>query len=298
MKKIIITSGYFNPIHPGHIECFELAKNLGGDDGELWVIVNNDVQAEKKRGVKSFQDENFRMNIVKNLKFVDKVILSTDTDLSVIESIKNVHQQIMGKYEQEISGGNLEIIFAKGGDRISSNIPERQILEELNIKIVDGLGAKTHNSGNYIKHTLKIVARDESEKKELEEINKTQEINYIEIGKRPWGTYFVMEDKERHKLKRILVNPKSRLSLQKHLYRQEVWVVVNGIATIEVGEMTNMKKFDIKMGEVAHIPLSAVHRLSNESEAEILEIVEVQTGRYFGEDDIERFEDDYFRIYK
>jgi D-beta-D-heptose 7-phosphate kinase/D-beta-D-heptose 1-phosphate adenosyltransferase len=142
MKKIILTSAYCNPIHPGHIECFELAKDLGQ---ELWVIINNDFQAELKRGTKSFQDELFRMKVVKALRAVDEVVLSIDRDASVVESIKHTVKLIKDKHGEEI-----EIIFAKGGDRFASEIPEAKVLRDLNIKIVDGLGAKIYNSSDFL----------------------------------------------------------------------------------------------------------------------------------------------------
>lgn len=106
MKKLAITSMYANPIHPGHIECLELSKSETGAD-VLWVIVNNDHQAELKRGVKSFQDENFRMKVVESLKPVDKVFLSIDQDGSVVESLKKVIA------EAKNSGEFSEIIFTK-----------------------------------------------------------------------------------------------------------------------------------------------------------------------------------------
>lgn len=106
MKKLAITSMYANPLHPGHIECLELSKSETGAD-VLWVIVNNDHQAELKRGVKSFQDENFRMKVVESLKPVDRVFLSIDQDGSVVESLKKLID------EAKKSGEFSEIIFTK-----------------------------------------------------------------------------------------------------------------------------------------------------------------------------------------
>ena len=282
MKKIIITSAYCNPLHPGHVECFELAKQLGD---ELIVIINNDKQAAIKRGVKSFQDEVFRSQIVKNLKSVDEVFLAIDETPSVVESIKKVFQNIKNKYPDS------KVIFAKGGDRFAAEIPEAVVCQELGIEIVDGLGAKTHSSSDYVKSVLKLAGQDEKEKIEIEEINNSIKENYLEIGIRPWGKYFVMEDKEKHKVKRIFVNPKSRLSLQSHTKRQEHWVVVSGVATVQIDENI----FDLYPGQSCNIPLQAKHRLSNNSESESVEVVEVQYGTYTGEDDIVRYEDDYER---
>ena len=144
MKTVVITSWYFNPIHPWHIECLELCKDLWD---ELWVIVNNDNQAKLKTGKDSvFQDENFRLKIVSSLKVVDNVMLSVDQDGSVCESIKEITKKIKEKYWEDVI-----IYFWKWGDRFSWNIPEVQVCEELWIEIIDGLWAKTHNSSDYRK---------------------------------------------------------------------------------------------------------------------------------------------------
>lgn len=142
MKTVVITSWYFNPIHPWHIECLELCKGLWD---ELWVIVNNDKQAILKTGNQNlFQDENFRNRVVSSLKVVDNSMISIDEDSSVCESIKKIYNQIKSKY-----GDETEIIFGKWWDRFSWNIPEVQVCESLNIKIVDWLWEKTHNSSDY-----------------------------------------------------------------------------------------------------------------------------------------------------
>lgn len=146
-KTIVITSGYFNPIHPGHIECFYLARELGN---ELWVIVNNDEQAKLKRGVDSFQDQEFRMKVVKAIKPVDKVILSIDNyqlengEIPVCETLRRCAKQIMQK------DPDTKIIFAKGGDRFAENIPELEVCREFRIRLVSGLGEKTHNSSDFL----------------------------------------------------------------------------------------------------------------------------------------------------
>ena len=142
MKTVVITSWYFNPIHPWHIECLELCKDLWD---ELWVIVNNDNQAKLKTGKDTvFQDENFRMRVVSALKVVDNVMLSVDQDGSVCESIKEITKKIKEKY-----GDDTVIYFWKGWDRFSWNIPEVQVCKDLWIEIKDGLWAKTHNSRDY-----------------------------------------------------------------------------------------------------------------------------------------------------
>lgn len=142
MKTVVITSWYFNPLHPWHIECFELCEKLWD---ELRVIVNNDKQIQIKT-LKDivFQDEQFRMRVVSALKPVDRVILSIDTDWSVCESIKNISEIIRKEYWSDT-----KIIFGKWWDRFSDNIPEVKVCQELLIEIRDGLGSKTHNSSEY-----------------------------------------------------------------------------------------------------------------------------------------------------
>ena len=142
MKTIVITSGYFNPIHPWHIECLELCKELWD---ELWVIVNSDLQAKLKTGQhKVFQDENYRMRIVSSLRVVDEVFLSIDQDGSVCESIREVTRLIREKYWNDTV-----IYFWKWWDRFSGNIPEVQVCKDCGIEIKDWLWAKTHNSSDY-----------------------------------------------------------------------------------------------------------------------------------------------------
>jgi cytidyltransferase-like protein len=132
--KIIIASGYFDPIHAGHIEYLKLAKQLGD---RLVVILNNDNQCVLKKG-KSFMKQEERAEIVKAIKYVDEIFLSIDKDKSVCESIKAIAKKYKGN----------EIIFAKGGDRFSYEIPEARICEESGIKIIDNLGKKIQSSSN------------------------------------------------------------------------------------------------------------------------------------------------------
>jgi cytidyltransferase-like protein len=131
--KAIIVSGYFNPIHKGHIEYFQNAK-LHGD--HLFVIVNNDHQRELK-GSKEFQDENERLFIVENIRLVDKCFLSKGVDRTVIESIREIHARFSNDFD---------LVFANGGDQNNDIIPEKVICQQLGIKLLDGLGGKIQSS--------------------------------------------------------------------------------------------------------------------------------------------------------
>jgi mannose-6-phosphate isomerase len=112
----------------------------------------------------------------------------------------------------------------------------------------------------------------------------------LESEQRPWGSWHVIDVADGYKIKRIHVNPGARLSLQSHEHRSEHWVVIQGEATCEINGVESVVIHD----ESIDVPLGARHRLGNQG-AEELVIVEVQLGRYTGEDDICRYEDDYGR---
>lgn len=132
-KKAIIVSGYFNPLHKGHLEYFNNAKALCD---ELFVIVNNDHQRELK-GSKFFQDEEERLLIVSNIKVVDKAILSIDQDPTVCESISLLANEYRADYD---------LAFANGGDQNNDTIPEIPICKKLGVGLIDGLGEKIQSS--------------------------------------------------------------------------------------------------------------------------------------------------------
>ena len=130
----IVASGYFDPIHKGHIECFKLIKEKY-PNCVLIAIVNNDKQATLKKG-KPFMTEEDRLYITNSIKHVDKVVLSLDEDASICKSLEHIKPHI----------------FAKGGDRHEGNIPEYEICQKLGIKIESGFGAKIRSSSELVKN--------------------------------------------------------------------------------------------------------------------------------------------------
>lgn len=108
---------------------------------------------------------------------------------------------------------------------------------------------------------------------------------------RPWGNYQILYEDNTCKVKKITINPQQRLSYQYHTKRQERWVVTHGNLTIILDDI----KYHKTPGESIKIPLGAKHRACNETD-DIIEFIEIQTGEYFGEDDIIRIEDDWGRI--
>lgn len=137
-KRAIIVSGYFNPIHKGHLEYFNNAKALAD---ELFVIVNNDVQRGLK-GSKEFQKEDERLIIVENIKAVDKAMISIDKDRTVCASIAYLHKTY---------GDDYDLAFANGGDQDNTSIPEAPVCKELNVQLIDGLGDKIQSSSWLLK---------------------------------------------------------------------------------------------------------------------------------------------------
>ena len=126
--KVVAISGYFDPIHVGHLEYINMAKKLGD---KLVVIVNNNYQCELKKG-KPFMDEKDRVTIVSSIKNVDEVFLSIDEDKTVCATLQKIKPDI----------------FANGGDRKNHEIPESVVCKKYGITIIDGLGDKIRSSSD------------------------------------------------------------------------------------------------------------------------------------------------------
>jgi D-beta-D-heptose 7-phosphate kinase/D-beta-D-heptose 1-phosphate adenosyltransferase len=137
-QKAIIVSGYFNPLHKGHLELFKKAKDSAD---KLWVIVNSDLQRELK-GSKEFMDEMERKDIVQAIRYVDYALISTDTDKTQCQTLEIFHEMFGEKYD---------LAFANGGDQNNDTIPEREVCERLGIDLIDGLGDKIQSSSWLLK---------------------------------------------------------------------------------------------------------------------------------------------------
>ena len=136
--KAIIVSGYFNPLHKGHLELFEKAKGAGD---QLWVIVNSDLQRELK-GSKEFMDENERLIIVSAIKYIDKVLISIDKDKTQCATLEHLADKF---------GDDFELYFANGGDQNNDSIPEVSVCKEKGIELLEGLGDKIQSSSWLLK---------------------------------------------------------------------------------------------------------------------------------------------------
>ena len=131
--KAIIVSGYFNPLHKGHLELFEKAKASGD---ELWVIVNSDLQ-RKLKGSKEFMDQDERLIIVSAIGIVDKALISMDKDKTQCATLGD----LVDKYSTEY-----ELYFANGGDQNNDSISEVSVCKEKGIGLLEGLGDKIQSS--------------------------------------------------------------------------------------------------------------------------------------------------------
>ena len=133
MKKAVIVSGYFNPLHKGHLELFEKAKEVGDI---LIVIVNNDLQREMK-GSQFFQDQDERIRIIRALSIVDMAWISIDKDSTQNDTLKVMVDKFYG---------SMKLAFANGGDQNNDTIPEAEICKLFDIELIDGLGDKIQSS--------------------------------------------------------------------------------------------------------------------------------------------------------
>jgi mannose-1-phosphate guanylyltransferase/mannose-6-phosphate isomerase len=173
----------------------------------------------------------------------------------------------------DIGSENCTVI---AGDRVLATIGLRDMV------VIDTPDATLVSSKEMVPEVRKVIEILKRNNREEHLIHRTVE--------RPWGSYTVLEKGDRYKIKRIVLNPKARLSLQLHHHRSEHWVVVTGTARVTKGE----EVFEVLSNESTFIPIAVRHRLENPGPIP-LQIIEVQNGDYVEEDDIERLEDDYKR---
>jgi cytidyltransferase-like protein len=257
MHKVILVTGGFDPLHSGHIAYFEESKKLGNT---LVVGVNSDEWLSRKKG-QPFMDINERMSIIKHLSMVDSAIIFDDSD----GTAKSAIRYCLNAYPES------EIIFANGGDRTKTNIPEMELVctesETKRLKFEFGIGG-THKMNS----SSKILTEWKTPKTE-----------------RKWGYYRVLHsDGPSLKTKELVVEPGKSLSLQRHKMRNEYWIVSHGIATVNHGcDIDNLNCSILEKNDEIHIMENEWHQLINNTNEEV-RIVEIQFGTNCIEEDIER----------
>ena len=253
MKKIVLITGGFDPLHSGHIAYFKAAKTLGD---MLIVGLNSDEWLERKKG-RAFMPWNERLCVVNNLSMVDEVYTFDDTD----GSAKSFIRQVRAHYP------DAALIFANGGDRTASNIPEMDV-KDADLTFEFGVGGEDKkNSSSWI----------------LEEWKSPKTL-------RPWGYYRVLHEyNPSDKLKEVTVDPGIALSMQRHDKRNEFWFVSQGIATVyTLNVSTDLELLGMyKKHQHIWIDNRQWHQLRNDTK-EPLKIIEIQYGENCVEEDIER----------
>lgn len=248
--KVVVVTGGFDPLHSGHIEYFTKAKELGDI---LLVGVNSDEWLTRKKG-RAFMPIWERLEIVKNIKPVGHAFVFNDDDGTALDAITFAKKMFP----------RAEIIFANGGDRTSENIPE---MSAENVTFKFGVGGENKkNSSSWILDSWKAP--------------KTE---------RPWGYYRVLHEVEGMKVKELTVMPGKSLSMQKHQYRNEYWIVSEGECVVRstLNNGYQLPPETLTKHKDHHIVVGEWHQLTNPFAAPC-RIVEIQYGDKCIEEDIER----------
>ena len=250
--KVVLVTGGFDPLHSGHIDYFKEAKKLGD---ELHVGLNSDDWLTRKKG-KPFMSFKERSAIIEELSVVDKVISFDDSDDSSCGAI----------YKTMATHGNIEIVFANGGDRTNENIPEYKIYGDLpHVDFVFGVG------GNNKKNSSRWLLENWQQPK----------------VERNWGWYRVLQDRPGYKVKELVINPQSSLSMQRHFKRAEHWYVLKGTCHIKTDGVAGIQENKVEPHSTFSIGKEVWHQGQNKTNY-FCHILEVQYGEACVEEDIER----------
>ena len=246
--KIVLVTGGFDPLHSGHIEYFKAARKLGD---KLVVGINSDKWLTRKKG-KPFMSFDERAAIIKELSCVDQVIGFVDDDDTANNAIFQV-----------LSTNSDNVIFANGGDRSKTNIPEMKFT---NVEFAFGVGGKEKkNSSSWI---LKDWSQPTTE--------------------RAWGKYTVLDKGEGWQVKQLEFYEGQQLSDQRHFKRSEHWHVVDGVILMFLEDKDGRQSSKLLVpGDSIDIPIGYWHKAVN-LDNQSARVIEVWLGKELTEDDIER----------
>lgn len=253
MDNIVIVTGGFDPLHSGHIAYIEAASRLG----RVVVGLNSDDWLTRKKG-QAFMPYNERFSVISNLKKVMTPLSFDDSDntaCDVIEKVKTLFP-------------NNKIVFANGGDRTSSNIPEMEkFKDDARVEFVFGVGGEDKkNSSSWILNEWKHP-----------------------VESRIWGKFLTYYDSRIAKVKRLVIDPGKAISMQYHENRSELWFVESGIGEISTLGANGIEFVlkNINLHDYHHVSLNTWHRIKNIG-ADPLSIIEIQYGSTCDESDIVR----------
>tara|TARA_B100001250_G_scaffold413257_1_gene446810 strand:- start:3790 stop:4569 length:780 start_codon:yes stop_codon:yes gene_type:complete len=257
--KIAIVSGGFDPLHSGHIEYFNAAKEHGE---KLIVLLNSDEWLQNKKG-KFFMPFEERKIIIKNLYMIDDVLDFKDDNFG---SCSNGLKKIKKQYPND------QLIFCNGGDRNKKNIPEQKI-NGIDFKFGVGGDSKS-NSSSWILKEYKYDGED-----------------------RIWGKFYNLFKDTNIKLKELIVLPKKGMSYQRHFKRNEIWFVSKGSCSVKFSnkDPNKFKFVELDKEDIFHVEKGSWHQIINNTN-EACHIIEIQYGEETQEDDIERLH--YFKDIK
>ena len=246
--KVVLVTGGFDPLHSGHIEYFKAARKLGD---KLIVGVNSDEWLTRKKG-RPFMSFDERTAIIKELSCVDQVIVFVDDDDTANNAIFQVLSTTSGK-----------VIFANGGDRSKTNIPEMKFT---NVEFAFGVGGEDKkNSSSWI----------------LKNWDKP-------VTKRAWGEYKILDKNSEWQVKELTFYQGKSLSDQRHLKRSEHWHVVDGVIVMLLEDKKGNKSEQLLVpGDSIDIPIGYWHKAINIDNKDA-KVIEVWMGKDLTEDDIER----------
>ena len=214
---------------------------------------------------------------------IDYAVMEKSNKVKVIPS--DIDWSDLGSFEsldEEIESSNNVINIDSSNNLILSS-KQVAAIDIDNLIIIDTADALLVSKKGSSQKVKEVVKRLKEENSELPNIHVT--------AHRPWGTYTILDESEGYKVKRIVVKPGKRLSLQKHHHRSEHWIVVSGAAIVTRGT----DEYPVHANESTYIPMGEIHRLENVGKIPLV-MIEAQVGEYVGEDDIVRIEDDFKRI--
>lgn len=251
--KIVLVTGGFDPLHNGHLDLINAARKLGD---KLAVGLNSDAWLAKKKG-QAFMNWAQRSSVISNVKAVDYVIEFDDSDGTSVNAIKEV----------QTLWPDAEIVFANGGDRDHTNVPEMSFSHP-SVSFVFAVGGtfKSASSGKLLEQWRAPATA------------------------RSWGNYKVLYHPDQHtKLKELTVNPHASLSMQQHSNRGEFWFVVQGQASVYRLNDQNQNELVGHFGPHQHVWIAPGnwHQLSNQTDQPV-KIIEIQYGQDCVEQDIVR----------
>lgn len=250
--------------------------------------------------IRAFNNKKIDLNFTKIEKAFYEKCKAISFDYAILEKTNKIEMVCLNTYWSDLGSWDAYFDYSKKdknsnvviGDVIdlscSNNLflANNRLVVALGLKnliIVDTKDALFVSSKDHLYNLKNLVLK-------MTKKNRSEFFNSKEVH-RPWGSYTSISDSNKYQIKKILVKPKGKLSLQKHEYRAEHWVVIDGKAKVTIDN----EVFFVTKNQSVYIPCKKKHRLENTSRKDLI-LIEIQTGSYFGEDDIVRFDDVYGRI--